>query len=171
MVEDRKARLAALAAARAASAAPKESTQSESAETLTKGGDDTKKQINFRNYVPKDETLDKSEPPTKRKRVSDKSDGADNDPSIPKEDVKTELELALEEAKADTAVLNEASQGQVSSEPVSSVVAAPKKANWDLKRDIVKKLNRLEKRTQKAIVDLLRERLEREAEEEEGDLD
>jgi coiled-coil domain-containing protein 12 len=42
-----------------------------------------------------------------------------------------------------------------------------------LKRDIAKKINRLERRTQKAVVELLRQRLEEEAEKEaaEDDLD
>ena len=35
--------------------------------------------------------------------------------------------------------------------------------NGDLKRDVQHRLDRLEKRTQRAIVELLRERLEREA--------
>jgi coiled-coil domain-containing protein 12 len=37
---------------------------------------------------------------------------------------------------------------------------APKKANWDLKRDVARKLERLEKRTQRAIVDLIRDKVE-----------
>jgi len=36
---------------------------------------------------------------------------------------------------------------------------APRKPDWDLKRDVKKKLDRLEKRTQKAIAELIRERL------------
>lgn len=40
---------------------------------------------------------------------------------------------------------------------------APKKINADLKREIKPKLDKLERRTQKAIVSLLRERLEQEA--------
>ena len=48
---------------------------------------------------------------------------------------------------------------------------APKKANWDLKRDIEKSLAILNRRTQRAIVELIRERLAREAEEEEADDD
>jgi cwf18 pre-mRNA splicing factor len=61
----------------------------------------------------------------------------------------------------------------------SSVLAAPmgkhnKKINWDLKRGIQSKLDKLEKRTQKAIVSLLKERLEQDAAETgdgNGDLD
>jgi len=32
---------------------------------------------------------------------------------------------------------------------------APRKIDWDLKRDISKKLEKLEKRTQKAVVEIL----------------
>jgi len=36
---------------------------------------------------------------------------------------------------------------------------APKKANWDLKRDIAKKLEKLERRTQQAIVELIKDKV------------
>lgn len=36
---------------------------------------------------------------------------------------------------------------------------APRKPDWDLKRDLSKKLEILERRTQKAIAELIRERL------------
>lgn len=36
---------------------------------------------------------------------------------------------------------------------------APRKPDWDLKRDVAKKLEILEKRTQRAIAELIRERL------------
>ncbi|CAO3632158.1 unnamed protein product [Cunninghamella blakesleeana] len=39
---------------------------------------------------------------------------------------------------------------------------APKKANWDLRRDVEKKLEKLDKRTQRAIVELIRQRLNEE---------
>ena len=38
---------------------------------------------------------------------------------------------------------------------------APRKPDWDLKRDVAKKLERLERRTQKAIAELIRERLKK----------
>ncbi len=37
---------------------------------------------------------------------------------------------------------------------------APRKPDWDLKRDIAPKLEKLERRTQKAIAELIRERLQ-----------
>lgn len=36
---------------------------------------------------------------------------------------------------------------------------APRKPDWDLKRDIEKKLEKLDRRTQRAIAELIRERL------------
>lgn len=36
---------------------------------------------------------------------------------------------------------------------------APRKPDWDLKRDVSKKLEKLEKRTQRAIAELIRDRL------------
>lgn len=37
---------------------------------------------------------------------------------------------------------------------------APRKPDWDLKRDVSKKLERLDRRTQRAIAELIRERLQ-----------
>lgn len=34
---------------------------------------------------------------------------------------------------------------------------APKKANWDLKRDVAKKLQKLERRTQRALLEIMQE--------------
>lgn len=39
------------------------------------------------------------------------------------------------------------------------VNVAPKKANWDLKRDIQAKLDKLERRTQRAIIEIMREQV------------
>eukprot|EP00243_Klebsormidium_subtile_P003261 TRINITY_DN16550_c0_g1_i1.p1 TRINITY_DN16550_c0_g1~~TRINITY_DN16550_c0_g1_i1.p1 ORF type:complete len:140 (-),score=36.00 TRINITY_DN16550_c0_g1_i1:207-626(-) len=40
-------------------------------------------------------------------------------------------------------------------DPLGSI--APKKPNWDLRRDVAKKLDKLERRTQRAMVELLQE--------------
>lgn len=45
---------------------------------------------------------------------------------------------------------------------VNLATLAPRKPDWDLKRDVAKKLEKLEKRTQKAIVELIRDRLKEE---------
>ena len=144
-VMDRKARLAALAAKAGRSDKNDDSIADE---------EDKKKALTFRNYVPKDSTLDASavQQPTKRPRTT-------------VEEPKSALELALQETKA-----TEDSSGQ--SNNWSSVThVTTKKVNWDLKRDIQAKMDKLERRTQRAIVDLLRERLEREATEDVGGLD
>uniref|UniRef100_A0A1A9W6N8 Cwf18 pre-mRNA splicing factor n=1 Tax=Glossina brevipalpis TaxID=37001 RepID=A0A1A9W6N8_9MUSC len=43
---------------------------------------------------------------------------------------------------------------------------APRKPDWDLKRDVSKKLRRLERRSEKAITELIRERLRKNQEKE-----
>lgn len=45
---------------------------------------------------------------------------------------------------------------------------APKKANWDLKQHIAKKLDKLERRTQQAIVELIKEKVAGEGDAEES---
>ncbi|XP_014669669.1 PREDICTED: coiled-coil domain-containing protein 12-like [Priapulus caudatus] len=45
-------------------------------------------------------------------------------------------------------------------EEVDLINLAPRKPDWDLKRDVARKLERLDKRTQKAIAELIRERLQ-----------
>ena len=136
-MDDRKARLKALAAkAGRTKEASADDAQGNEAETAAS-------RVNFRNYTPADDRLDPSaEPsPKKAKTVETKE--------------KSVLEKALEEAKAEIPNL----QGRGD----DLVAMAPKKINWDLKRDIQPKLDKLEKRTQKAIVEMLRDRLEKEA--------
>jgi coiled-coil domain-containing protein 12 len=112
------------------------------------------KSLKFRNYSAKDEALGGDAP---EQQEEEEEEG----PASKKSRVeKSAVALALEKAQ--------------SSAPKQATAAAPvvpKKANWDLKRDVAPALERLEKRTQRAVIQLLRERLEREAEEEEGDLD
>ena len=45
---------------------------------------------------------------------------------------------------------------------------APKKANWDLKRDVEAKLAKLERRTQRALVQIMQEEQRKQLEEEGG---
>ncbi|KAJ3046759.1 hypothetical protein HK097_000534 [Rhizophlyctis rosea] len=47
------------------------------------------------------------------------------------------------------------------SKEVDLVALAPKKPNWDLKRDLEKKMEKLDRKTQSAIADLIRERLQK----------
>lgn len=128
--------------------------------------------VSFRNYAPADATLEKDkgdensgQSPLKRRKLDNAASASS----------KSALENALQEAKdeAASAVHNGSSKATSGEANVSSM--APKKLNWDLKRDIRSKLARLEKRTQRAIVEMLKERLEKEAAEQvqsdESDLD
>lgn len=134
--------------------------------------DTTKPTIQFRNYVPKDQSLDASatqmdddsKPQSKKQKTS----------TTKEESSKSALEIALAKTSRES---REAAGQNVGSGGWSSVIpVTTKKVNWDLKRDIQSKMDKLERRTQRAIVDLLRERLEKEAAEggnddEDSDLD
>uniref|UniRef100_A0AAG5CN65 Cwf18 pre-mRNA splicing factor n=1 Tax=Anopheles atroparvus TaxID=41427 RepID=A0AAG5CN65_ANOAO len=63
-------------------------------------------------------------------------------------DVQTEITAQLEMMKTPIII-----------EDIDIVNLAPRKPDWDLKRDVSKKLEKLERRTQKAIAELIRERL------------
>lgn len=86
----------------------------------------------FRSYQPTDEKL-------KANQLSK---------ILPKE-VKTQVEDQLAASKPEPLV-----------QEVDLLNLAPRKPDWDLKRDVAKKLTKLEKRTQKAIAELIRERLQ-----------
>ncbi|XP_033223816.1 coiled-coil domain-containing protein 12 [Belonocnema kinseyi] len=85
----------------------------------------------FRSYRPQDDSL-------KEKILEDAKPG----------DVEAEIEDQLK-AGATKAVIEELDLHNL----------APRKPDWDLKRDVDKKLEKLEKRTQKAIAELIRDRL------------
>lgn len=63
-------------------------------------------------------------------------------------DVETEVSSQLEMMKAPIII-----------EEIDIANLAPRKPDWDLKRDVSKKLEKLERRTQKAIAELIRDRL------------
>ena len=173
MSDDRKSRLEALAAKAgrnvptAAASTDDDPSSSESKPTIW-----------FRNYVPKDANLSASSPsydsdkqglassssqqPPASKRI--KANPGENPP-------KSAIELAL--AKTSQESRQAAGQGNITSGSGWSTIThvSSKKINCDLKRDIAHKMEKLERRTQKAIVELLRERLEREAAEGAGEDD
>ncbi|XP_057560848.1 coiled-coil domain-containing protein 12 isoform X2 [Hippopotamus amphibius kiboko] len=91
----------------------------------------TGRELRLRNYVPEDEDL-------KKRRVPQAK------PVAVEEKVKEQLEAAKPEPVI---------------EEVDLANLAPRKPDWDLKRDVAKKLEKLEKRTQRAIAELIRERL------------
>ena len=178
MSDDRKARLAALAARAGRNNQSLGTSNDDGNDQEDAGG--SKPTLSFRNYVPKDASLDASAaaPPSSKddtQQLSKRQKTSDGD----KEEsstTKSALEMALaktnRESREKAGHTVGASGGWSNVTPIST-----KKVNWDLKRDIQPKMDKLERRTQRAIVDLLRERLEREAAEgggrddEDSDLD
>ena len=174
-MEDRKARLKALAA-RAGRGTPKTTTETNDDQTPSQQ-QQQRRTLNFRNYAPADDRLvhgdddddantdnqKTQEPVRKRSKLANaNSGGSAAAAGENQKEEKTALEKALEEAKAEIPTHSRTGE--------DLVAMAPKKINWDLKRDIQPKLKKLEKRTQRAIVEMLRERIEKEAAEAE-DLD
>ena len=86
----------------------------------------------FRNYTPKDETL---------------KPGILPKPNLI--EIEDQVKEQLESGKPTPLIEKE----------IDLTTLAPQKIDWDLKRDAEKKLKLLEKRTQRAIVDLIRTRL------------
>jgi len=163
---DRKARLAALAAkAGRNTTEPNNNNDDGNDQQVT---DTTKPTIQFRNYVPKDQSLDASS----TQLVDDAKPQSKKQKTNTEASNKSALEIALAKTSRES---REAAGQNVGSGGWSSVLpVTTKKVNWDLKRDIQSKMDKLERRTQRAIVDLLRERLEKEAAEggdEDSDLD
>ncbi|XP_066581172.1 coiled-coil domain-containing protein 12 [Prorops nasuta] len=88
----------------------------------------------FRSYKPQDDSL-------KEKKLADAKPG----------DIESEVQEQLEAAKTKVVI-----------EELDINNLAPRKPDWDLKRDVSKKLDKLERRTQKAIAELIRDRLKQE---------
>ena len=109
------------------------------------GGGDAKK-LKFRNYLPQSEAL---------------SANFEAPASLPKPDLGDDGGPAAKKPDAPSAF--EAELARIRAEDTEAVSVVPKDPNWDLKRDIEPKLAILRKRTQKAIVATLRERLKKES--------
>ncbi|XP_072905327.1 coiled-coil domain-containing protein 12 [Hemitrygon akajei] len=89
------------------------------------------RELKLRNYVPEDKEL-------KERLV----------PNVKPVSVEDKVKDQLEAGKPEPVI-----------EEVDLVNLAPRKPDWDLKRDVAKKLEKLEKRTQRAIAELIREKL------------
>uniref|UniRef100_A0A674AR47 Coiled-coil domain containing 12 n=1 Tax=Salmo trutta TaxID=8032 RepID=A0A674AR47_SALTR len=89
------------------------------------------RELKLRNYTPEDEELKERQVPKAK-------------PASVEEKVKDQLDAAKPESVI---------------EEVDLANLAPRKPDWDLKRDVAKKLEKLERRTQKAIAELIRDRL------------
>lgn len=176
MSEDRKARLAALAARAGRNQPPSIGNTNDSKDEPPK---ESKPSISFRNYVPKDAALDPSlslpvnddgEPSSANATRQRQSQHLSKRQKIKEEDDEAQApKSALEQALAKTNRESREAAGQNVGGGWSKITpVSTKKVNWDLKRDIQSKMDRLERRTQRAIVELLRERLEKEAREDGG---
>ena len=175
MADDRKARLKALAAR---AGRTKETNDGDDA-TGDKSGNSTgaeQRSIAFRNYAPIDTSLssqqqqleeagEESEGPSASKKL--RTDSNNNNTPMTSSEA---LQNALEEAQRDPVGSMQAATSAVDTTATVTNMA-PKKINWDLKRDISDKLAKLERRTQKALVRILKERLESEAAEDFNDDD
>lgn len=171
---DRKARLAALAAKAGRGVLAKDTKETDSvaaaaavaADDVAEGPVPRTTKIQFRNYTPADPSLeDQPQPPaSKRPRRPDDNAGAAD---TAKKEKKSILEQALEKARSEAPAVT----SNKVEDSLAAAMSSPKKSNWDLKRNIQPKLDKLERRTQKAIVALLKERLEKEATAVEDELD
>lgn len=88
----------------------------------------------FRSYMPQDE------------KIKENAIIADTEAS----DIESAVQSQLELLKSPIVI-----------DEIDIANLAPRKPDWDLKRDVSKKLEKLEHRTQRAIAELIRERLHR----------
>ncbi|KAI8372818.1 mRNA splicing factor [Radiomyces spectabilis] len=102
-----------------------------------RASDEAEKTLTFRSYVPIDEDL--------QKNVSIATPA----------DIGATVESETQHIAKDT--LREAADKE--KEEVDLFNLAPRKPNWDLKRDVEAKLEKLDRKTQRAILELIRQRL------------
>lgn len=104
---------------------------------------DNKKKIKFRNYQPRDVSLAK-----KQREEGDDAVAAEADIKKVEDVPETTQEKPVDIIQAE---LEQCSTTELN--------ILPKNNNWDLKQLLAPKMERLQKRTQRAIVDILREKL------------
>ncbi|XP_019948809.1 coiled-coil domain-containing protein 12 [Paralichthys olivaceus] len=127
----RKERLKALRNKQTHGRDPADGEPEEKKASLEETVEEKHRELKLRNYTPEDEELkERQVPKAKPASVEDK--------------VKDQLEAANPEPII---------------EEVDLANLAPRKPDWDLKRDVAKKLEKLERRTQRAIAELIRDRL------------
>ncbi|CAN9514281.1 unnamed protein product [Ophioblennius macclurei] len=127
----RKERLKALRDKQLHGREPSEGEPESKKATVEEATEEKHRELKLRNYTPEDEELkERQVPKAKPASVEDK--------------VKDQLEAANPEPII---------------EEVDLVNLAPRKPDWDLKRDVAKKLEKLKRRTQRAIAELIRDRL------------
>lgn len=143
--EDRKRKLAEIRAkANKGSTAEGQKVAQESTAANEEQSEESEKKIKFRNYQPYDKTLKAGD-----KKEASKENTAEPIVAESSQPLETNI-IRLELQKFEGDELN----------------IMPKKPNWDLKVQVEGKLEKLKNRTQKAIVEILREKLAAEAREE-----
>ncbi|KAG2206956.1 mRNA splicing factor [Mucor mucedo] len=100
--------------------------------------EEAEKALKFRSYTPNDDKL------KEHVEIATPNDIGDTIESETKNLTKEALAQAAEKQKEEVDLFN----------------LAPKKPNWDLKRDVEKKLEKLDRKTQRAIYEIIRQRLE-----------
>ena len=170
MTVDRKARLKGLAARAGRTKEPV--TDGDGATEDNSGTSERapprKANIAFRNYAPTDKSLSSQQlqQQSNEDEIESIHPSASKRPRTQETDTTQPEKIApISSSNALKNALHEASMQVAATPNATDTVTsmAPKKINWDLKRDISDKLAKLERRTQKAIVRILKERLELEA--------
>lgn len=168
MADDRKQRLKALAARAGRTKAPANEEDDDGRAEDKSETTAAKPTISFRNYAPTDKSLISQQQQSKDEEsvgpsVSKRPRTEQTTTTESAEPTTTTTAEPVSSSKALQNALAEAKQDPIAAAAPTVASMAPKKINWDLKRDIADKLAKLEKRTQKAIVRILKERLESEA--------
>ena len=179
--DSRKARLKALAERAGRTKEPADNTIGNSDGGKPGDGEDSggeggeekskKTKIAFRNYAPNDKSL--NNPSLVKKPRTTPPSTVDQQNNVSALSSSDALKNALQAARQEEAVNANENHLEGRRRADDAVVVAAdsnptisttiKKVNWDLKRDISHKIEKLERRTQKAIVEMLKERLESEA--------
>jgi coiled-coil domain-containing protein 12 len=125
----------------------------EQEEQLPDGQDEVQYEgIKFRNYTPRD-------PKLKQLRMAPSSSQYPLPPAV------ADLTRRLQALEAQAAM---GKAGDTTEDGMAALALTPRRPNWDLKRDVKPKLEKLERRTQRAIYELIKEKLQLEGEGEGG---
>ena len=149
--EDGDARKRRLAALKEAAAGRKRPAPSGDGDGEGDGSNEGPK-VKFRNYQPYDASLAPPPPPLAQSEGDRGPEQPQRREGAKEEEAKSAIQKELDELKGSGAVAN--------------VVVVPQKPNWDLHSQVEGRLDRLKRRTQRAIVEILREKLQQQQEQE-----
>ena len=119
--------------------------------------ENTKPVIRFRNYVPHDATLkEKKEEKDAAQLTADAASAPTSSSSSSEPPVAAPVNTTNSKRKREEVDVIKQELALHTNEDLNIV---PKKPNWDLKSQVEDRIQKLKRRTQRAIVDLLREKL------------